>query len=210
MHIGQRHPVQLGVVGDIKDTLQALLPRVVTADGRELFVMPMSSDTRRRSRRRRLGRLRVSGGLIYGQYLTSIINRKAAEDALFAADDGTCGVWMLRDDRSEREAADVPQSAAWDHGERHSVRLSDCRPAQPGRQVVCVAGDGGIYDATRRSDYHVSEKLPIKIAVYDNGKLGFVELEQKERRAAADLHRSQESGLRQGRTSNGPLGPHGH
>src|SRR5580704_3712421 len=51
--------------------------------------------------------------------------------------------------------------------------------SQPGRQVVCVAGDGGLTMLLGDLITIVSEKLPIKIAVYNNGKLGFVELEQK-------------------------------
>jgi pyruvate dehydrogenase (quinone) len=95
MHVGQRHPVQLGVVGDIKDTLQALLPRVSPrADSRfrDAYVERHEKALKAQTARAAPGR----HGLIYGQYLTSIINRKAAQDALFTADDGTCGVWMLR------------------------------------------------------------------------------------------------------------------
>jgi pyruvate dehydrogenase (quinone) len=57
-----------------------------------------------------------------------------------------------------------------------AIGLQTC---QPGRQVVCVAGDGGITMLLGDLITIVSEKLPIKIAVYDNGALGFVELEQK-------------------------------
>src|SRR6202041_3964345 len=57
-----------------------------------------------------------------------------------------------------------------------AIGLQTC---QPGRQVVCVAGDGGLSMLFGDLMTTVSEKLPIKIAVYDNGKLGFVELEQK-------------------------------
>jgi pyruvate dehydrogenase (quinone) len=51
--------------------------------------------------------------------------------------------------------------------------------AEPGRQVVCMAGDGGISMLFGDLMTVVQQELPIKIAVYDNGKLGFVEIEQK-------------------------------
>src|SRR5437879_5197419 len=51
--------------------------------------------------------------------------------------------------------------------------------AQPGRQVVCLAGDGGISMLFGDLMTVVQQELPIKIAVFDNGKLGFVEIEQK-------------------------------
>src|ERR1700735_5282742 len=95
MRIGQRHPVQLGVVGNIKDTLQALLPRVSQrkdSSFRDAYVERHQKALKAQAARSVPGKR----GLIYGQYLSSVINRKAAEDALFAADDGTCGVWMLR------------------------------------------------------------------------------------------------------------------
>ena len=51
--------------------------------------------------------------------------------------------------------------------------------SQPGRQVICLAGDGGLSMLFGDLMTVVQEQLPIKIAVYDNGKLGFVEIEQK-------------------------------
>ena len=177
MRIGQRHPVQLGVVGNIKDTLQALLPRVSQrkdSSFRDAYVERHEKALKAQAARSTPGKR----GLIYGQYLSSIINRKAAEDALFAADDGTCGVWMLRIIAANGKRR---MFASLLHGTMASgigtaIGLQTC---QPGRQVVCVAGDGGITMLLGDLITIVSEKLPIKIAVYDNGSLGFVELEQK-------------------------------
>ena len=50
---------------------------------------------------------------------------------------------------------------------------------QPGRQVICLAGDGGFAMLLGDLLTTVQENLPIKIAVYDNGALGFIEIEQK-------------------------------
>jgi len=50
---------------------------------------------------------------------------------------------------------------------------------QPGRQVICLAGDGGFAMLLGELLTAVQERLPIKIAVYDNGKLGFIDIEQK-------------------------------
>jgi pyruvate dehydrogenase (quinone) len=177
MRIGQRHPVELGVVGNIKDTLQALLPRVSQrkdSSFRDAYVERHEKALKAQAARSTPGKR----GLIYGQYLSSVINRKAAEDALFAADDGTCGVWMLRIIAANGKRR---MFASLLHGTMASgigtaIGLQTC---QPGRQVVCVAGDGGITMLLGDLITIVSEKLPIKIAVYDNGSLGFVELEQK-------------------------------
>jgi pyruvate dehydrogenase (quinone) len=50
---------------------------------------------------------------------------------------------------------------------------------QPGRQVICLAGDGGFAMLLGDLLTTVQENLPIKIVVYDNSKLGFVDIEQK-------------------------------
>jgi pyruvate dehydrogenase (quinone) len=175
--VGQRHPIELGVVGHIKDTIQALLPRLSQREDstfRDAYVARHEKALKAQAARATPGRK----GLIYGQYLTSIINRKAAADALFTADDGTCGVWMLRMIAANGKRR---MFASLLHGTMASglgtaIGLQTC---QPGRQVVCVAGDGGISMLFGDLMTTVSAKLPIKIAVYDNGKLGFVELEQK-------------------------------
>src|SRR5712675_1323623 len=94
-HIGRRHPVNLGVVGNIKDTIQALLPRVAQREDvtfLNTYVERHKKALKAQAERATPGRR----GKIPGQYLTSIINRLANEDALFAADDGTPLVWMLR------------------------------------------------------------------------------------------------------------------
>jgi pyruvate dehydrogenase (quinone) len=57
-----------------------------------------------------------------------------------------------------------------------AIGLPKC---QPRRQVVCLAGDGGFAMLLGDLLTVVQERLPIKIAVYDNGKYGFVEIEQK-------------------------------
>jgi len=57
-----------------------------------------------------------------------------------------------------------------------AIGLQKC---QPGRQVVCLAGDGGFAMLLGDLLTVVQEKLPIKIVIYNNGKLGFIDIEQK-------------------------------
>ena len=59
---------------------------------------------------------------------------------------------------------------------------------QPGRQVICLAGDGGFAMLLGDLLTTVQEDLPIKIAVYDNGALGFIEIEQKAAGIGAAVH----------------------
>jgi pyruvate dehydrogenase (quinone) len=176
-HIGRRHPVHLGLVGNIKETLQALLPRIAqrndTAFSDE-YVQRHTKALRAQAARAVPGH----GGQISGQYLTSVINRYAAEDALFAADDGTPVVWMTRmiTCNGRRRMFGSLLHGTMADGLATGLGL---QKAQPGRQVIVMAGDGGLTMLLGELLTTVQEKLPVKIVVYDNGKLGFVELEQK-------------------------------
>lgn len=177
MRVGQRHPIELGVVGNIKDTIQALLPRLsqrTDSSFHDAYVRRHEKSLKAQAARATPG----PHGMISGQYLTSIINRRAAADALFTADDGTCGVWMLRmiEANGKRRMFASLLHGTMASGLGTAIGLQTC---QPGRQVVCVAGDGGLSMLFGDLITIVSQKLPIKIAVYDNGKLGFVEMEQK-------------------------------
>jgi pyruvate dehydrogenase (quinone) len=118
------------------------------------------------------------GQAIPGKLVATVLDRLAAEDAVFCADDGTCGVWMIRHIRSNGKRRTF---ASLLHGTMASGMSSalGIQKAQPGRQVITVAGDGGFAMLMGDLLTCVQENLPIKIVVFDNGKLGFVELEQK-------------------------------
>jgi pyruvate dehydrogenase (quinone) len=176
-HLGRRHPVQLGVVGNIKDTLQALLPRLTQRNDstfRDSYV-----ERHRKALKAQAGRA-VPGhnGRISGQYLTSIIDRLAAEDAVFSGDDGTPVVWLLRmvAANGKRRMFGSLLHGTMADGLSTAIGLQKC---QPGRQVIAMAGDGGLTMLLGDLLTLVQENLSVKIVVYDNGKLGFVELEQK-------------------------------
>ncbi len=176
-HVGRRHPIDLGLVGNVKDTLEALLPRITPRE--DSTFLRSYLEHHEKALRAQAGRA-VPGrhGKIYGQYATSIIDNAAADDALFAADDGTVGVWMLRMIRANGKRR---MFASLLHGTMASGLGTSIglQKSQPGRQVICLAGDGGITMLLGDLLTLVQENLPVKVAVYDNGKLGFVELEQK-------------------------------
>ena len=176
-HIGRRHPVALGAVGDIRTTLQALLPRL---DPHESGRFLASHVKRHQADVATAKAETVSGpeAAISGTWLTQIVNKHAAEDALFAADDGTAAVWMLRhiDTGGKRRTFASLLHGTMASGMPSALGLQKC---QPGRQAICLAGDGGFSMLLGELLTVVQEKVPIKIVVYDNGKLGFVDIEQK-------------------------------
>src|SRR5246127_2133864 len=176
-HIGRRHPVTIGAVGDIKTTLRALLPRLAQHDD-GAFLAGYVERHRKDVAAAKAETMSGPDAAISGTYLTKLINKHAAEDALFTGDDGTALVWMLRHIETNGKRRTFGSLL---HG-----TMADAMPAalglqkcQPGRQVICLAGDGGLSMLLGDLLTAVQENLPIKIAVYNNGKLGFIDIEQK-------------------------------
>jgi pyruvate dehydrogenase (quinone) len=176
-HLGRRHPVTIGAVGDIKTTLDALLPRLAQHDDNP-FLTAHLERYRKDVESAKAETFSSSDAAISGTYLTKVINEHAADDALFAADDGTPLVWMLRhiDTNGKRRTFGSLLHGTMADGMPSALGLQKC---QPGRQVICLAGDGGFAMLLGDLLTTVQEDLPIKIAVYDNGALGFIEIEQK-------------------------------
>ncbi len=177
-HLGQRHPVSLGVTGDIKTTIEALLPRL-HAKPRSAFYDHCTSHAPQ-GHRANAAKAALPGkhGKIPGKYLATLIDKHAADDAVFCADDGTPTVWMIRHIQSNGKRRTF---ASLLHGTMASGLGSaiGIQKAQPDREVITLAGDGGFSMLMGDLLTCVQEDLPIKIIVFDNGKLGFVEIEQK-------------------------------
>ena len=176
-HLGRRHPVTIGAVGDIKTTLEALLPRLQQHDD-GAFLAVHRERFEKDAATARAETVSGPDAAISGTYLTKVINKHAAEDALFAADDGTAAVWMLRhiDTNGKRRTFASLLHGTMASGMPSALGLQKC---QPGRQVICLSGDGGFAMLLGELLTVVQENLPIKIVIYDNGKLGFVDIEQK-------------------------------
>ena len=176
-HIGRRHPVTIGAVGDISATLEALLPRLKQHEDDTFLATYLE---RRRKDTAAADAETVSGpnATIPGTYLAKVINKHAAEDALFTVDDGTVLVWTLRhvDTRGRRRTFCSLLHGTMASGMPSAIGLQKCAP---GRQVICMAGDGGFAMLLGDLLTVVQENVPIKIVVFDNGKLGFIDIEQK-------------------------------
>ena len=176
-HLGRRHPVDLGVAGDVKATIAALLPRLLP---REDNAFLRNCRERREKTLQQLAAQEHPGrdGLIHPQYLTHLIDVHAAEDAAFTADGGSPMVWLLRHIRSNGRRRTLTSLV---HGTMANAMPSalGIQKAFPGRQVIALCGDGGLAMLLGDLLTAIQEKLPIKVVVYDNGSLGFVEMEQK-------------------------------
>jgi pyruvate dehydrogenase (quinone) len=176
-HLGRRHPVTRALVGDIKPTLEALIPRLREKSDtgfrdrfvkrhREVIAQQMEKAVPKRR------------DTISGIYLTELIDRMADDDALVAGDDGTATVWMHRYFKATPKRRFY---ASLLHGTMAAAMPTalGLQKAQSGRQVISLSGDGGIGMLLGDLMTAVQHKLPIKVAVFDNGKLGFIDIEQK-------------------------------
>jgi len=176
-HLGRRHPVTKGVVGDIKASLEALLPKLTEhSDGSFRGEYMERYAKYKESTKENI----VAGrdGSISGSWLARVVGENAAKDALFTADDGTPAAWAYRhiEANGQRRIFASLLHGTMANGMPSAIGL---QKSHPGRQVVCMAGDGGISMLFGDLMTIVAQELPIKIAVFDNGKLGFVEIEQK-------------------------------
>jgi pyruvate dehydrogenase (quinone) len=175
--IGRRVAVDLGVVGQVGPTLRALIPRIkVKSDQRHL-------DAARKdyaSARKGLDDLATGrpGGVLHPQHVMRVINEKAADDAIFMPDVGLPIVWAARYLKMNGKRRLI--GSYW-HGSMANAmpQAIGAQAASPGRQVISLSGDGGF--AMLMGDLLSLNqlKLPVKVFVFNNGALGFVELEQK-------------------------------
>lgn len=176
-HLGRRHPVEVGAVGDIATTLAALLPRVQIRGDREFLdhcVERHQKAVEHLNERATPG----DGGTIRPQYLTAMIDKHADDDAIFTADGGSPMVWVLRHTRATGKRRTL---VSLTHGTMANAmpQALGAKKAFPQRQVISLSGDGGLTMMMGDLITAVQENIAIKVAVYNNGSLGFVELEQK-------------------------------
>ncbi|RDS84242.1 thiamine pyrophosphate-dependent enzyme [Dyella psychrodurans] len=176
-HLGRRHHIAFGAVGDIKPTLRALMPHLKQNDDASF----QQEYVERYAKAISTWKSHLVPGhddTIPGSYLTSVIDKYADEDALVCGDDGTPIVWAIRHITANGKRQIFGSLL---HGTMATALSSalGLKKAAPHRQVIAMCGDGGIAMLLGELLTVIQEDLPIKIVVFDNSKLGFVELEQK-------------------------------
>jgi pyruvate dehydrogenase (quinone) len=175
-NIGRRAPVDLGVVGDVKATIAALLPLLKEKrDGTHL------AQAREHYAKARKGLDELAAGgkrMIHPQQVAKAISDQAAADAVFTCDVGLPTVWAARYLAMNGQRRLI--GSFW-HGSMANAmgQAIGAQAAFPGRQVVSLSGDGGFTMLMGDLLSLVQLKLPVKVVVFNNGALGFIELEQK-------------------------------
>jgi pyruvate dehydrogenase (quinone) len=175
-NIGRRAPIDLGVVGDVTATLTALLP--LLKQKRDGTHLAHARDHYAKARKA-LDDLAAPGkGRIHPQQIAKAISDRAAEDAIFTCDVGLPTVWAARYLAMNGKRRLL--GSFW-HGSMANAMAQavGAQAAFPGRQVISLSGDGGFTMLMGDFLSLVQLGLPVKVVVFDNGALGFIELEQK-------------------------------
>ena len=177
-HLGRRVPVDIGLVGTVKDTIAALLPRLT--NGRDATHLARMQSHYRRTREKLDGLAKTHGdrGPIHPQVTAAAVERVAADDAVFLADVGTPTLWAARYLRLNGRRRLI---GSFNHGSMANAlpQAIGVQASHPGRQVVTLSGDGGLSMLMGELLTLRQQHLPVKVVVLNNGALAFVELEMK-------------------------------
>jgi pyruvate dehydrogenase (quinone) len=177
-NIGRRSPVDLAVVGDVRATVQALLPLLKQKWDASYLTQAREHYAKARKALDDLAVGAPGKGLIHPQQIAKVISDHAAKDAVFTCDVGLPTVWAARYLAMNGSRRLI--GSFW-HGSMANALAQGigAQAAFPGRQVVSLSGDGGF--AMLMGDFLslVQLRLPVKVVVFNNGALGFIELEQK-------------------------------
>ncbi len=176
--LGKRAPLALGVVGDIGETLDVLLPRIEPRAERGFLEAAKRHYASAREGLDDLERPSADGKPIHPQYLAHKISEIASEEAIISADVGTPTVWAARHIKVNGRRRLL---FSGNHGSMANAlgQAMGAQAASPGRQVISFSGDGGFSMSMGDLLSLRQLSLPVKIVIVDNGELGFVALEQK-------------------------------
>ncbi|WP_375385108.1 ubiquinone-dependent pyruvate dehydrogenase [uncultured Microbacterium sp.] len=175
--LGRRTPIDLGLVGGVRETASALRPLI--ADDRAGTHLADCVKHYAKTRKELDGFADDDGKEpIHPQYVARLIDELAADDAIFTADVGTPVIWAARYLRMTERRRLI---GSFTHGSMANAmpHALGAQAVDGGRQVIALSGDGGLsmllgdLISIRQND------LPIKIVVFNNSSLNFVEVEMK-------------------------------
>jgi len=176
--IGRRTKVDLGLVGGVAETLSALKPLVTPKKDSQHLNASLSHYQKTRKDLDSLAVGEPGRTPIHPQYVAKILNEVASDDAIFTCDVGTPTIWAARYLKMNGKRRLL---GSFSHGSMANA-LPQAIGAQevfPERQVISMSGDGG-FSMMMGEFLSLSQlNLPVKIVIFNNGALDFVELEMK-------------------------------
>jgi pyruvate dehydrogenase (quinone) len=176
--IGRRTNVDIPLVGTVKDTIQALLPRLTAKSDSSHLERSLKHYEKARAGLDDLADNDRNRTPMHPQFVAKTIDELAAEDAVFLADVGSPTVWAARYLHMNGKRRLL---GSFNHGSMANAlpQAIGVQASNRGRQVITLSGDGGL--AMLLGDLLTLRQLslPVKLVVFNNGALAFVELEMK-------------------------------
>jgi pyruvate dehydrogenase (quinone) len=173
--IGLRHPAHVGLIGDCREVLRALLPLVERKEKREFLTN--AQDAMKDWRELMTTRGTRTDMPMKPQVVTYALNKLLRDDAIVSADSGTIATWAARyiDVRGSMQFSLSGTLATMANGLPYSIGAA---VAHPSRQIVAIVGDGGFTMLMGEVATLVKYKLPVKVIIYKNNVLGMIKWEQ--------------------------------
>lgn len=176
--IGRRTTVDVGLIGHVRDTLQALTPLLDDKADRAYLNRCLEHYARTRKDLDDLATGEPGRAPIHPQYVAKLVNELASDNAVVSCDVGTPTVWAARYLRMNGKRRLL---GSFVHGSMANAlpQAIGAQAALPDRQVISLSGDGGL--AMLLGDLLTLKQLnlPVNVVVFNNSTLGFVELEMK-------------------------------
>jgi pyruvate dehydrogenase (quinone) len=176
--LGNRCPLELGLIGDVRETLQRLLPSLPEKTDSSHLDAALAHYKKAREGLDELAEPRHGSDLIHPQYVTKLVSELANDDAIFTCDVGSPILWTARYLKVNGKRRLV---GSFNHGSMANAMLHaiGAQVACPDRQVISMSGDGGFAMMMGEFLSLIQLDLPVKIVLLNNGTLGFVEMEMK-------------------------------
>lgn len=174
--LGKRVDLDVGAVGDVACTLKALLPLLNTKQDSSHLDNARTHYQKARKGLDALATKTADNKPLHPQYLAQCISEVADEDTVFSADVGTPSVWAARYLTMNGQRRLL---GSFNHGSMANAlsQAIGAQSAYPKRQVVALCGDGGFSMLMGDVLTLVQHNLPVKVIIFNNGALGFVEME---------------------------------
>ncbi len=176
--LGRRTKVDHGFVGDTRTTLRALLPKLDAKSDDKHLKSALAHYQKARKGLDEVATGEPGKKPIHPQYVVRVLDELAARDAIFSCDVGTPTIWAARYLTMNGERRIL---GSFNHGSMANAlpQAIGAQVSHPDRQVVSLSGDGGL--AMLMGDLLSVRQfeLPVKVIVFRNDALAFVELEMK-------------------------------
>jgi pyruvate dehydrogenase (quinone) len=176
--IGRRAKVDMGLCGKVEDTLQALLPLIPQKTDDSFLQSQLKFYAHVKDNLQTYVDDRGTKNNIHPEFVADTLDKLANHNAIFTVDTGMCCVWGARYIHGTGQRSMI---GSFNHGSMANAmpQAIGAALACPDRQVIALAGDGGLSMLLGDLATIAQYKLPIKIVVFNNRSLGMVKLEME-------------------------------